>query len=52
MLTMPEESKAGAIRNLLLGPLLIVGELIGGLIPGVLFVLLLVVKRVPEATGH
>lgn len=46
---MSEDLKPEGIRTLLLGPMILLGELMGALIPGVIFVLLLIVKRVPEA---
>ena len=48
---MIETPKIDGIRNLLLGPLALAAEIIGGLIPGILFLLLLISKRVPEAVA-
>src|SRR5450759_602229 len=48
---MTEDYKQDRIRGLLLGPLVLLTELVGALIPGVVFVLLLIAKRVPEATA-
>jgi len=48
---MPDDLKPEGLRGLLLGPLVLLTELVGALIPGVLFVLLLIVKHVPEATA-
>ncbi|MBZ5596940.1 MAG: hypothetical protein LAN83_01345 [Acidobacteriia bacterium] len=48
---MAEDLKPEGLRGLLLGPLVLLAELVGALIPGVLFLILLIVKRVPEATA-
>lgn len=48
---MSDDFKPEGIRNLLLGPMTLLGELMGALVPGVLFLLLLIAKRVPAAAS-
>lgn len=46
-----DDLKPEGIRSLLLGPMSLLAELMGGLIPGAIFLLLLVGKHVPEANS-